>query len=700
MTRIARWWRTARWPVIGAIAAGVMVLGTVGFDRHLHDGGVNPSIFDSVYRSIQLFVLEWGGVDAPVPVPLEVARFLAPFVAGLAAVQAAAVVFREEIDRLWVRLFRRDHVIVCGVGDRGAVLSRALARGGRRVVTIDPMHQSTGTERGITALEGDATDPAILIRAGVKRARHLVTLGPSDSVNAAIVRVAQRLGSERLAIHVHVDDARLAALLRTETLMAEGTSGPTVEFFDLGEGAARSLLDSCAAIPRSVLVVGCGPLADRIPIEMARRVGDRREVTILGRRSGEFVDELEDRHPGLGETVALGAVETPVGRAATHVASVVPPDLIVLAMADESAALTIGLEVAQVLKSRSADGRVVDIVMTSDRHGSLAGLVAGTVGGEAAIRFRSFDALGGVLTPALLDGGVVEALARAIHAGYRGRAPGDPDPSPPDLPAWAELGDLQRDASRAAAGAIGKHLRAIGCDLVPLSAVGPAPLELTPAEVELIAILEHERWVEWKRARGFELGTPRAGRKNPYMLPWFDLDEVSRDRVASAIARLPAVLAGAGQQVVRLDRSPARVLHEGYVARRIAAGDTEESNPAMAPWDRLAETLRASNRDQVAHLRVKLRAIGCDLAPGPGPALILSDTDIERLAEMEHERWVRHRLFDGWTLGPTKDVEGKASPHLVPWSELGETMREVDREFVRSMPDLIATMGSHIVVRT
>jgi len=158
------------------------------------------------------------------------------------------------------------------------------------------------------------------------------------------------------------------------------------------------------------------------------------------------------------------------------------------------------------------------------------------------------------------------------------------------------------------------------------------------------------------------------------------------------------VLADAGQQVVRLDRSPARALHDCYVARRTAAGETIADNPSLVAWELLPEHLKASNRDQMAHLRVKLMAIGRDLAPGlEGSSAPLGPEEIELFAEMEHERWCEHERFGGWTLGPHKDAAAKTTPYLVPWEDLPEEMRDIDREFARAIPDLVRRMGQRIV---
>jgi hypothetical protein len=340
----------------------------------------------------------------------------------------------------------------------------------------------------------------------------------------------------------------------------------------------------------------------------------------------------------------------------------------------------------------------VELVVCTTHASSLADLVGASDGGEGVARFRTLNPIGASLDASLLVLGTREAIAAALHAAYLASRPADAAGAPP--PAWGDLDEETREANRAAAGGIGPGLRSVGCDLVPLVAWDTTPTVFTPAEVELMAILEHRRWVAWKRAHGFRFGevSDPARRTNAHLVPWDALGDGARELVRAFVRSYPTVLADAGQQVVRLDRSPARALHDCYVARRTAAGETAADNPSLVPWDLLPEDLKASNRDQVAHLRVKLFAVGRDLAPGPdGPDAPLEPAEIERLAEMEHRRWCEHHRFAGWTLGPSKDSEAKVTPYLVPWEDLSEEVRDIDREFARAISDLVRRMGQRIV---
>lgn len=131
----------------------------------------------------------------------------------------------------------------------------------------------------------------------------------------------------------------------------------------------------------------------------------------------------------------------------------------------------------------------------------------------------------------------------------------------------------------------------------------------------------------------------------------------------------------------------ARALHDAY--RRTAPAADESA----VSWDHLPDQLRSSNRAQAAHVARKMRATGRVLVPDDGsPIDDFTEDEIDILGRLEHERWADERLAAGWTPGP-RDTAAKTSPYLVPWEELAEDVREIDRRFVRALPNVLADAG-------
>lgn len=144
----------------------------------------------------------------------------------------------------------------------------------------------------------------------------------------------------------------------------------------------------------------------------------------------------------------------------------------------------------------------------------------------------------------------------------------------------------------------------------------------------------------------------------------------------------------------------ARAIHANYVRTQRTAGRTPEDNPSLRSWDDLPESTREANRAQAADVGTKLAAVGCRIRPWTdwtSERFTFGPDEIERMAELEHERWCRERSADGWTLGPTRDDRSKTTPYLVEWPELPEDVKNYDRDAVRALPELLTDAGYEIV---
>lgn len=142
---------------------------------------------------------------------------------------------------------------------------------------------------------------------------------------------------------------------------------------------------------------------------------------------------------------------------------------------------------------------------------------------------------------------VTERLAQAIHDTYGAVHEGGMAVS---LGPWAELPEEFKESNRAQAREIGERLAAIGCVMVP--AFDQAPdFAFDDHEVQLLARLEHERWMGERTAQGFEFGPVRGERTRPDLVPWERLPGEARRRNLQDVRRIPAMLACAGFQVLR-----------------------------------------------------------------------------------------------------------------------------------------------------
>jgi hypothetical protein len=143
----------------------------------------------------------------------------------------------------------------------------------------------------------------------------------------------------------------------------------------------------------------------------------------------------------------------------------------------------------------------------------------------------------------------------------------------------------------------------------------------------------------------------------------------------------------------------AKAMYDAYVKQQRAKGETRETNPSLIPWREVPAAQKESSRAQAAHIGVKLAAVGCSLGPltdWEADKFTFRDEEVELLSRMEHDRWVDERKKAGWTLG-LKDPDKKTTPVLVPWEELDQEAKDLDRLFVHGLPKFLAKAGFQIV---
>ena len=122
--------------------------------------------------------------------------------------QLTGMLEKRKMERTIERL--SGHYIVCGFGRMGREICRYLASRRKPFVVIDSDDAKLDPEcreLGWPYLIGDATDDALLIRAGIRRATSLATVLPTDADNVYVVLTA-RLLNDKLQIIARASDEK------------------------------------------------------------------------------------------------------------------------------------------------------------------------------------------------------------------------------------------------------------------------------------------------------------------------------------------------------------------------------------------------------------------------------------------------------------------------------------------------------------
>ena len=143
--------------------------------------------------------------------------------------------------------------------------------------------------------------------------------------------------------------------------------------------------------------------------------------------------------------------------------------------------------------------------------------------------------------------------------------------------------------------------------------------------------------------------------------------------------------------LIEKDEKLARAIHESYRAQKATHGRNTER------WEDLMETFRASSRAQAQHIDVKLANVQCrQINTNVISNVVFSVRQIEHLAALEHWRWCVDRWLDGWTYAPERDDARLQHDALVPYDQLPEEMKELDRHAILDLVRLVGLSGAAI----
>lgn len=152
--------------------------------------------------------------------------------------------------------------------------------------------------------------------------------------------------------------------------------------------------------------------------------------------------------------------------------------------------------------------------------------------------------------------GTRELVARAIHEQYlenESRAGATPELNS-SLRPWNELPNRLKDSNIRQAENIWKMLHHIHCTIGFASGTREPLFVFTDNEVELLAEMEHERWLDERIKKGWVYVKNRDDMQKIHdcILPWADLTEEQRQKDRNAIRALPAILAKVYLKIVRI----------------------------------------------------------------------------------------------------------------------------------------------------
>jgi hypothetical protein len=559
------------WGLIIVSAGIAFVLGVVGYAEYYAprlDTSPPPSFLDLVQDSARLLVTEWGdSAGDTMPKTLQMARWFALLSWSAAAIKGLLNFASKQVQLIRCRL-HRNHAIVCGLGRQGLQLVSDLTAQGINVIAIelDPDNSQIANVKseGVPVLMGNAADPVTLTDAAAKRARFIFAVAGDDKVNIEIAtkafgsRSARSNGGRTQRCAVHIDNAEISGLFSERPLFKTTTDDFDAHFFNINRLAARTLVDRYPPDrfqevhgpddpPASIMVFGTEMLAQELVSQIARvgHYGNRKKpiIQLLTGEENRVSKSVEKRAAVLSEFVELDIDDNLdfellltnddllEGVVTRHQPSIV---YICLSNAVDSLRLVAGLQ-------RVGVARRAELVVCTT-HRSDFTFLAPSVEGPDDLGFAVFDVMRETCTVENIMRERLDNLARAIHRDYVARQTelGKTVETNRSLVSWNALPETFREANRNQADHVAVKLRVLGYDSPSIPP--PCDLQLTEPQLELIAELEHRRWLAGKMLAGWRYtsGPKDAARRiAPTIVGWDALTEEEKGKDRDTARDLP-----------------------------------------------------------------------------------------------------------------------------------------------------------------
>lgn len=640
-----------------------LILGLIGFWRQFP----NNNFSENLYLTLQLFVLQSGAGISQINWQLNVARYIGAFFSAWAAIQLLVSIFYNQYQLLKILLFFRDHVIICGLGGIGPILTERYLSEGRKVVIIeikqDNKYMQHLKELGAIVLIGDGADPELLRKAGITYAEFVVAVCGNDGKNSEIVSQVAKLAREgvlntrlerflqkivrnksrfqqRLDIccYAHILDLHLCHYLAGQAITSYTDTHFQVEFFNIFDSGARLMLQeeemklsfNDGPYPH-IAVIGLNEVGQSLIMRLERASlaasrNDKACLTIIDPEASEKIKLMICSCANLENSFDLKKIEQKVQNTSylnswlnedTEVEK--PLTHIFICLEDDSEALTLGLMLKQRLRRKQ-----VPIMVCLLGHGGLEEILVEREGTSLNLQKVSqqnqlfaFDLLERTCDASISSQGLFEDLAIAVHGHYcaKNLKGNKPSIDQPNLYPWFAEGDLPslsdelKEDNRRQARRIGEALWYIGYGIEPMGNL----------ETESILFEEDQTSIQ----------------KRQLLLKAIQIQN--------------------------------------------------ESETEIEYCERLAELSKKRCHQVITWEDVTIE-----------------EDDFEYTARQEHESWLQAKLKAGYQWGTQKDETAKTNPNMLPWYDprLDEKKaRQATRDMVKYWPELLRSVGLRIYRR-
>ena len=608
------------WTLVGLLATLTFLVGCFGYAQMMTftDAGGPYTWWDAAYSSFRLFIFEGQDETAGWPVYMQVVRALAPLIVLYTAAKAVWNVVEEQV-ALYILLFhKRRFVVICGIGETGFRIARDYClNSNKRVVVVDndPLNPLAAELKNYGAIVvcGNAMDPLVLLKSQVIYAKELFLCTSDDKANIAIAKNAERLtrrlsdtelsGLEAIARKLEpavgdmppdvslrcflcVDSPDIYEIFSVHSFFEINSSRFAIRLFNRRETIARNIFRICAPDlyyrpksradePMHILFIGFEALVREMVLQAAltAHYTDFRlpHITVLCESNNKTrVERFRHRYPHLDKTVDIHFVYsdpmTITPETWQEMQTSTRFDVCYVALRHDVESI---LAARRLNRLRRHGGlRPLNLVVCLNQQNFLAEIIdddfdpisMDKLGLPDYEPIEYFEALDETISIDIIVNEALDAMARTLHNAYVNTqlASGGSSRHNASVIPWSDLPVHKKKANQHAAAHMDVKLRIANCVATSIDADEP-PAHFPPDDLmmELLAQLEHRRWMADKYLAGYSFGETRDEDRmlHPDLIPWEELTEEDKEKDRANIRQIPQLLKLQDQKVCRMHLS-------------------------------------------------------------------------------------------------------------------------------------------------
>ncbi|MCE7737708.1 MAG: hypothetical protein GPJ54_22645 [Candidatus Heimdallarchaeota archaeon] len=546
-----------------------IILGYIGYSEYFNDNNIDYDLWILIYEIMRLFFLEASFTDE-LPLTLNLARFIAPLIVAYTGLKTIFILSRERL-KFFRLSFTSNHVIICGIGEKGYSIATDFLLDGDLVVAIDRDEKIENLDSikalGGIVIIGNASDENILKKAKCKKAKYVICTTGDDETNIEVSNYVKLLlldenRTSKLQCFVHINKKSLFFNLHKLKSYDNFTQDEyfDLEFFNTAFNTSRILfskygIEKLPLIKNNpnreemekpdlnITIIGWDDSTENLIVTIGRMFYGQNNkqirISLLDGAADTNIAILKTSYPEIEMVMELSQINTnPIFNEeidSTFLTQLPENiDAVFINQKNEMNATVIAIELKTYLSNQKIeiptfvhlknDKGIVNLLTDSDDP--FVDLVLPSI--------IPYGLISQVCSKEIVVQESLDFIAKKLHGRYLKEvaSQGPVDKTQPQFKEWESLSNYYKNANRYLADHLYVKLRSLNLVLSKETIDLDKQYRLTDKDKLTLSEAEHSRWMASKFIEGWKLGSERNNllKMHPSLVSWEEIDEDERKK--------------------------------------------------------------------------------------------------------------------------------------------------------------------------